>query len=338
MNRREMLKGLGATVGLGWAAAAKAAEQTGTAGPAESRSGDMIYRTLGRTGQKTSALGVGGFHIGKLPSQDECVRFIRTAIDRGVTFMDNSWDYHEGRSEEWMGAALRDGYRDKVFLMSKLDGRTKASAARQIDESLKRFKVDMIDLMQIHEIIRLEDPDRCFEEEGAVAALKEAQKAGKIRYTGFTGHKDPFVHLRMLEIADQHKFHFDAVQMPLNLLDAHFRSFARQVLPVLVEKGIAVLGMKPMASGDLLKSGAAKPEECLRYALSLPTSVVISGMDSPKLLEANLATVKNYTPLAGGELAAVLAKAVEPARGGKFERFKTTAAFDATTFNPQWLG
>src|SRR6059036_1530106 len=238
----QSVAGAGVAVGIGaesWAA--------------ETKSGEMIYRTLGRTGEKVSAIGLGGYHIGMPPDEQEGIRIIRSAIDRGITFMDNSWDYHNGGSEMRMGKALRDGYRDKVFLMTKIDGRTKESATKQLNECLRRLQTDRIDLMQHHEIIRLEDPDRIFGENGANEALLEAKKAGKIRYIGFTGHKDPVVHLRTLEIATQHQFHFDAVQMPLNVMDAHFRSFEKNVLPVLVREGIGVLGMKPLASGAALQ-------------------------------------------------------------------------------------
>src|SRR4051812_26474807 len=211
--------------------------------------------------------------------------------------MDNSWDYHDGGSELRMGKALRDGYRKKVFLMTKIDGRTKKSAAEQIDESMKRLQTDVIDLLQFHEVIRMEDPDRIFAEGGAMEAVKAAKKAGKVRFIGFTGHKDPLVHLRMLEVAAEHKFRFDAVQMPLNVLDAHFRSFEKKVLPVLVKDGIGVLGMKSMGDGLVLKSKAATPVECLHYAMSLPTSTVITGIDSMKILEQDLKAVKTFEPL-----------------------------------------
>src|SRR5438128_9967892 len=213
---------------------------------AEAKSGEMIYRALGRTGEKVSAIGLGGFHIGVPQDEQAGIRIIRSAIDRGIHFMDNCWDYHDGGSEIRMGKALRDGYRDKVFLMTKIDGRTKQLAAKQIEESLQRLQTDRIDLMQHHEVIRMEDPDRIFAEGGAMEAVLEAKNAGKIRYIGFTGHKDPLVHLRMLEVAAKHRFRFDAVQMPLNLMDTHFRSFEKQVLTVLVKEKIGVLGMKSM--------------------------------------------------------------------------------------------
>src|SRR3954462_7288801 len=294
------------------AAAGTAAVASAGSWAAETRSGDMIYRQLGRTGEKVSAIGLGGFHIGN-PSEAEGIRIIRSAIDRGVTFMDNCWDYHDGESEIRMGKALRDGYREKVFVMTKIDGRTRELAAKQIDESLKRFQTDRIDLLQHHEVIRLEDPDRIFSEGGSMEAVVGAQKAGKIRFIGFTGHKDPMVHLRMLETARQHRFHFDAVQMPLNVMDAHFRSFGKQVVPELVKEGIGVLGMKPLASGAALKSGAVTPVECWHYALSLPTSVVITGLDSMKYLDETLDAIRTLKPMDETKIAALLAKTREHA-------------------------
>ena len=298
----------------------------------------MIYRQLGKTGERVSALGLGGFHIGVPKDPAEGVRIIRTAIDRGVTFMDNCWDYHDGESERRMGDALRDGYRKRVFLMTKFDGRTKASTAAQIDESLKRLQTDVIDLMQYHENIRLEDPDRFFAAGGPLEALMEAKKAGKIRFIGFTGHKDPLVHLRMLDVAAQHKFHFDACQMPLNVLDAHFRSFGQQVMPRLVKEGIAVLGMKPLASGAALKTNTVTATECLHFALNLPTSVVINGCESLERLEQALEAVKTFKPMSNAQVQALLAKTKTPAMTGDFERFKTGIQFDGTARNPQWMG
>ena len=299
--------------------------------------GDIPYRKLGRTGEKVSAIGVGGFHIGN-PPEEEGIRIIRTAIDRGINFLDNSWDYHDGGSEVRMGKALKNGYREKAFLMTKIDGRTKSSAAKQIDESLKRLQTDHVDLMQFHEIIRMEDPDRIFADGGAMEAMLEAKKAGKVRYIGFTGHKDPTIHLRMLEIAKEHQFHFDAVQMPLNVMDAHFRSFQKQVLPVLVKEEIGVLGMKPLASGLILKSKTAKPIECLHYAMSLPTSTVITGMDKMEYLEQAFEAVRTFKPLPEQEIASLLGKTAEAAASGKYELFKTGNNFDATAQHPQWLG
>ena len=237
-----------------------------------------------------------------------------------------------------MGKALRDGYRDKVFLMTKIDGRTKQAAAEQIDESLKRLQTDHVDLMQHHEVIRLEDPDRIFAEGGAQEALLEAQKAGKIRYIGFTGHKDPFVHLRMLEVAAKHHFRFDTVQMPLNVMDAHFRSFEHEVLPVLVKDQIGVLGMKSMADKKIVDSGVVTPLECLHYAMTLPTSVVITGMESMKVLDQALEAVRAFKPMTTSQVAALLKRTATAAAGGRYEPFKTTPDFDSTARHPEWLG
>jgi predicted aldo/keto reductase-like oxidoreductase len=304
---------------------------------AEERRDGMIYRPFGRTGQRVSALGLGGAHIGRPRDEQVGIRIIRTAIDRGVTFMDNCWDYLGGKCEVWMGRALRDGYRQKVFLMSKFDGRTKASAARQIDESLRRLQTDVIDLMQYHENIRMDDPDRFFAPHGPLEALLEARQAGKIRYIGFTGHKDPVVHLRMLDLAAKHQFHFDSAQMPLNLLDASFRSFAAQVVPKLVAQGIAVLGMKPLASGAIPQSHLATSAECLHYALSLPTSVVITGCDSPERLDQALEAVRTYQTLTASQRDFLVASTREAALTGNFEQFKTTERFDGTAHHPEWM-
>jgi aryl-alcohol dehydrogenase-like predicted oxidoreductase len=298
----------------------------------------MMYRTLGRTGERVSAIGLGGFHLG-LPAVDEslALRIVHTAIDRGITFMDNCWDYHDGESERRMGRALRDGRREKVFLMTKIDGRSKREAVRQLDESLQRLGTDRIDLVQHHEVIRFEDPHRIFDPEGANAALLSAREAGKLRYIGFTGHKDPVVHLRMLEIAEQHKFHFDSAQMPLNILDAQFRSFAHQVVPKLVAQGTGVLGMKPMASGAIPRNNLATGIECLHYALNLPTSVVITGCDNMKALDQAFEAAKTFKPLSQTELAALLSKTRDAALSGKYELFKTSTRFDGTATNPQWM-
>jgi aryl-alcohol dehydrogenase-like predicted oxidoreductase len=300
---------------------------------------EMPYRVLGRTGQQVSAIGLGGWHIGfKDLEEDLSIRIIRTAIDRGINFLDNSWDYNEGASEIRMGKALQDGYRQKVFLMTKIDGRSKTEAARQLNESLKRFRTDCIDLVQHHEVLRFEDPHRIFDEEGAQAALLEARQAGKLRFIGFTGHKDPHIHLYMLAIAQEHGFTFDTAQMPLNVMDAHYRSFARLVVPELVKQNIGVLGMKSMGNGIILKSGTVTPIECLHYALNLPTSVVITGIESMKILDQAFEAASTFTPMSEQQLQALLAKTAAAASRGKFELFKTSSIFDATTTNPEWLG
>ena len=328
LTRREFVKlsvATGLAVGAGtriWAAETKS---------------DIPYRPLGRTGEKVSAIGLGGYHIG-IPPEPEGIRIIRNAINRGINFMDNCWDYHDGESEVRMGKALHDGYRDKVFLMSKIDGQTRATAARQIDESLKRLQTDHVDLMQFHEVIREKDPDRIFGPGGSLEAMLEAKKAGKIRFIGFTGHKDPEIHLKMLKVAAEHQFHFDAVQMPLNVMDAHFRSFGKKVVPVLVKEGIGVLGMKPLGSGAILRSGAVTAVECLRYAMSLPTSTVITGCDSMKILDQAIETARAFKPMTEELVAALLARTAELAAAGRYEQFKTSTQFDGTSHNPQWLG
>jgi len=297
----------------------------------------MLYRTLGKTGEKVSAIGLGGYHVGHPPNPADAIQIVHSAIDRGVTFMDNSWDYHGGESERRVGIALRDGLRQKVFLMTKFDGRTKDSTARQIDESLQRLQTDHVDLIQFHENIRMEDPDRFFGVDGPLEALMEAKKAGKIRYIGFTGHKDPLVHLRMLEVAAQHNFHFDTCQMPLNVMDAHFRSFGHDVLPKLVEQGIGILGMKSMGDGNVLKSGRVTPVECLHYALNLPTSVVITGCERMAILDQAIEAARTFQSMSPAEVLALLAKTKDAAMTGQFEPFKTTPQFDSTAQNPNWM-
>jgi len=298
----------------------------------------MQYRTLGRTGEKVSLMGLGGYHIGMQKDEKESIQIIRAALDNGVTFLDNCWDYNGGESEVRMGKALRDGYRQRAFLMTKIDGHTKSAAAAQIDESLRRLQTDHIDLMQFHEVIRFDDPEKIFAAGGSLEAALEAKKAGKIRYIGFTGHKNPDIHLKMLETAEAHKFHFDTVQMPLNVMDAHFNSFGQKVLPVLVKKEIGVLGMKPMGSGIILQSKVVQPVECLHYAMNLPTSVVITGCDSMQILESSLQAARSFKPISESEVAALLARTVEAAKNGQFEGYKTTNNFDGTAHNPQWLG
>jgi predicted aldo/keto reductase-like oxidoreductase len=299
---------------------------------------EMPYRVLGKTGEKVSCIGLGGYHLG-LPRVEEAdaIRIFHAAMDRGINFSDNSWDYNDGESERRVGKALK-GRRDKVFVMTKFDGRTRKSALQQLDESLERLEVDHVDLWQFHENIRLEDPDRFFAEGGACEAMLEAKKSGKVRYFGFTGHKDPSVHLRMLELADKHHFKFDTAQMPLNVMDAHFRSFGKEVVPELVKRRIGVLGMKPMGDGNLLKSKKVSALECLHYALSLPTSVVITGIDSMPILDQAFEAVKTLSDVTKSGLAAILKKTKSAASEGEFEPFKTTAQFDSTAAHPEWLG
>ena len=296
-------------------------------------------RVLGRTGERVSAIGLGGWHLA-LPHVDEAlaVRLIHAAIERGVTFLDNCWDYNDGASEERMGRALRDGRRQRVFLMTKIDGRSRDEAARQLDESLRRLQTDCIDLVQHHEMLRFDDADRIFREDGAQAALEEARAAGKLRYIGFTGHKDPRIHLHTLELARAAGIVFDAVQMPLNVMDAHFRSFERLVLPELVRQGIGVLGMKSLANGRILQSRTVSATECLHYALNLPTSVVITGCDSMAVLEQACEAARTFRPMREEEVTALLARTAAAAARGEFELFKTTSIYDGTAQHPEWLG
>jgi predicted aldo/keto reductase-like oxidoreductase len=237
-----------------------------------------------------------------------------------------------------MGLALQDGYPDKVFLMSKIDGRDRRNAEKQIDESLLRLRTDRIDLMQFHEVIRMEDPDLIFAQGGALEAVQRAREKGKVRYVGFTGHKDPLVHLRMLEMAEDQDFRFDAVQMPLNVMDAHFRSFQHNVLPELLERNIAVLGMKAMGAGAVLATGLVKPIECLHYVMSLPVSVVITGIERMEVLHQALEAVRTFSPLSQDQISDVLDRTKPAAQNGKYEGFKTTARYDATALHPEWLG
>ena len=294
-------------------------------------------RTLGRSGEKVSMIGIGGYHLGRPPEQ-EAIRIVRTALDNGVNFLDNCWDYNDGASEERMGKALRDGYRQKAFLMTKIDGRTKAAATQQLNESLRRLQTDHIDLLQFHEVIRENDPERIFAPHAAMEAVLEAKKQGKIRYIGFTGHKCPDIHYKMLQTAFAHNFTFDAVQMPLNVMDAHYNSFEKKVLPVLLEHKIGVLGMKPMGDKIILSSKTASAKECLHYAMNLPTSVVITGCDSMEILQQALAAARSFSTMSKNEVAALLAKTSSAATNGEYEQYKTTHNFDGTYQNPQWLG
>jgi aryl-alcohol dehydrogenase-like predicted oxidoreductase len=305
------------------------------------RRGDMLFRTLGSTGERVSLIGMGGAHLSRKPlTEATAVRLIHAGLDRGINFLDNSWDYGHGNSEKWMGAALaQGGYRHKAFLMTKIDGRTKEAADSQLNESLTRLKTEHIDLVQFHEILRFDDPDRIFTEGGAIEALVAARQAGKVRYIGFTGHKDPRVHLYMLDVAKRHHFNFDSVQMPLNVMDAHFRSFSHLVVPRLVEQNVGILGMKTMGDGVILKSGApVTPIECLHYAMNLPTSVVITGIDSEKILDQAFEAVRTFKPMSADEVAALVDKTKPYGAAGKYEFFKTSSHFDTTAKHADWLG
>ncbi len=328
MSRRDFLK---VTV------AAAIATATGTLALAADAKNEIPRRKLGRTGAEVSIVGLGGFHIGR-PSEPDGIRVVRTAIDNGVNFLDNCWDYHAGDSEFRMGKALRDGYRDRAFLMTKIDGRTRQAAQQQIDESLRRLQTDHVDLLQLHEVIRMDDGDRVFGPGGAIEALVESQKAGKTRFLGFTGHKSPDVHLKMIESATAHNFRFDAVQMPLNVMDANFDSFEKKVVPVLVQQQIGVLGMKPLCFGAVLESQTATATECLHYAMNLPTSTVITGCESMTILQQALDAARSFRPLTPDQISALLAKTATVARTGQYEPYKTSHRFDGTYWRPEWLG
>ena len=298
----------------------------------------MKTRLLGRTGVEVSVLGLGGYHLGLPKDEQESMRMVRTALDHGMNFMDNCWDYHDGKSEERMGKALRDGYREKAFLMTKLDGRTAQAARDQLEQSLKRLQTERIDLVQIHEVIRDDDPERCFGKGGAIEALVEARKAGKLRFIGFTGHKDPRVHRHMIETAKSNGFHFDTVQMPINVLDAHYRSFEKEIIPLAASEGIGVLGMKSLGAGLILESGAASALECLRYAMSVPgISLTVTGCDSMGVLEQALWLGASFVPMPDDERQKLLARTARQAQDGKWEKFKTTQTFDGTEQHKQWL-
>ena len=329
-TRRKFLKSAAATV-----MSARIGRQAWAAG---TKTG-VPLRILGHTGEKVSIVGIGGYHLAR-PGVDaeESIRIVRTGLDQGINFLDNCWDYNGGESEIRMGKALRDGYRQKAFLMTKIDGRNKATATSQINESLKRLQTDRIDLLQFHEVIRDNDPDRIFAAGGALEAVLEAKKAGKIRYIGFTGHKSPDIHLKMLATASAHQFTFDSVQMPLNVMDHHFESFEAKVLPILQTQNIGVLAMKPMGDPFILQSKTVTPLECLHYAMNLPTSVVITGCDSLKILQQVLDAARSFRPMDKQEVAALLAKTAKAAQAGEFEKYKTSHHFDGTYQNPQWLG
>ena len=338
MHRRDFIKSASVT-GIAASVPAAASQTPSATSKSTTRpeAPGMIYRTLGTTGERVSAIGLGGAHLSS-GDADSKITLVRSAIDGGITFLDNCWDYGDGIAEVRMGQALRDGYRQKVFLMTKMDGRTKESYNRQLEQSLGRLQTDMIDLVQFHEIIRMEDPDRIFAPGGAIEAAVAARQAGKIRYIGFTGHKDPAVHLRMLEIAQKHNFHFDTVQMPINVMDAHFRSFTKQVMPVAIKQGIGVLAMKTFGDHFILDSKTVEPIEALHYGLTQPVSVVITGIDSPKILAQALTAAKTFKPLSETQVTALLARTRDAASEGRFELFKTTSHFDGTAANPKWLG
>jgi uncharacterized protein len=328
MDRRDFLKKAAATTVVA------------SVGTKRSKGADSFpHRVLGRTGESVSLIGLGGYHLGQAQLEEqESIRIVRTGLDSGINFLDNCWDYNGGVSEERMGKALRDGYREKAFLMTKVDGQTKKAATEQLEQSLRRLETDHIDLLQFHEVIRDSDPARIFGEGGSFEAALAAKKAGKIRYIGFTGHKSPDIHLKMLETAFAHQFTFDSVQMPLNVMDAHFESFEKKVLPELVKHNIGVLGMKPMGDSIILRSKTASAIECLHYAMNLPTSVVITGCDSVPILQQALEAARSFQPMTSDDVRQLLARTSSAAGKGEFELYKTSHNFDGTYQNPQWLG
>lgn len=330
MERREFLK---SAAGVALASAVGAPQQAFAA------SGDIPRKTLGRTGAQVSIVGIGGFHIGsKIVAEDMGIRIIRTALDSGINFLDNCWDYNDGESERRMGKALRDGYRQKAFLMTKIDGRTAVEAQRQLDESLTRLQTDHIDLIQVHEVIRMNDPERAFAAGGAMETLEKARKAGKVRFIGFTGHKSPAMLLHMIETATKHNYTFDTVQMPVNVMDAQYDSFAGQVIPVASRLKMGILGMKSIGGGVFVQSKTVKPVECLHYAMSQQVDCVITGCDSLAILDQALGLARKFQPLSHAEIKELLARTSTEAANGELEKYKNSPNFDGTGRNPQWLG
>jgi predicted aldo/keto reductase-like oxidoreductase len=296
-------------------------------------------RKLGRADAEVSIIGIGGYHLGLgSVTEQDAITVIRKALDEGINFLDNCWDYNAGVSEERMGKALQDGYRQKAFLMTKLDGRTGAESRKQLEQSMTRLKTDHIDLVQIHEVIRMTDPEQAFQAGNVVDVLKQARKEGKIRFIGFTGHKSPEMHLNMIEVADKHGFTFDTVQMPVNALDEHYDSFGQKVIPVAQKHGMAILGMKPLSNAAILKLGTVTAPEALHYAMSVPVTMTITGCQSLANLEQALGVARNFKPMNAEQKIALLQRTAPMAPDGKFEDYKSSHMYDGTFHNPQWLG
>lgn len=286
-------------------------------------SAGIPLRVLGRTGVEVTAIGFGGYHLGLVKDDDEAVRLVQESIDAGITFLDNAWEYHDGRSEELMGKAIADR-RDEVFLMSKVctHGRDRHEAMRQLEDSLRRLKTDHLDLWQVHEVVFENDPELHFAPGGVIEALQQAQQEGKVRFVGFTGHKSAEIHLKMLA----YEYPFDTCQLPLNVLDGTFRSFEQKVLPELERQGIAAIGMKSMGGvGDMVKAGVVTAEEALRYAMSLPVATLVSGIDSPEVLHQNLKVARNFVPMPADEMQALRTRCAVAAGDGRYELYKVTA-------------
>jgi diketogulonate reductase-like aldo/keto reductase len=351
MDRRDFIKT--AALGVAAAAVARAASaqietrQGGTAqpsGPVTSQipeNPDMKYRPLGQTGEFVSLVGVGGYHLAKPggATSDEAVKIVHAALDAGINFCDNCWDYNGGESEIRLGKALgQGGWRNRTFLMTKIDGRDARTAMAQLDQSLRRLQTDHLDLLQFHEVIRMNDPERIFAAGGALEAVLRAREQGKLRYIGFTGHKSPAIHNHMFAVAAQHKFHFDTVQMPLNVMDAHYDSFEQHVIPTAVAAGTAVMGMKAFGDPFILRSNVVTPIEMLQYPMNLPISIQITGIDSMPILQQALQAVRTFQPLTPEQRVALLDRSAPVARTGQTERYKVSHHFDGTVQNPQWLG
>jgi predicted aldo/keto reductase-like oxidoreductase len=308
-------------------------------GPIASSVNGIGRRKLGKADAEVSIIGVGGYHLGLASVQEQdAIAIIRRALDEGINFLDNCWDYNAGVSEERMGKALQDGYRQKAFLMTKIDGRTGPEARKQIDQSLLRLKTDHVDLLQIHEVIRPTDPEQAFQPGNVIDVLLRARQEGKIRFIGFTGHKSPEVHMHMIETAVQHGFQFDTVQMPVNALDHHYDSFGQKVIPLAQKHGIAVLGMKPLSNGAILKTNTITAAEALHYAMSVPVTMTITGCESMANLEQALGVARNFKPMSDQQKIAILQKTAPFSGTGKFEDYKSSHIYDGTFHNPQWLG
>jgi len=289
---------------------------------------EIPRRPFGQTGETVSIIGMGGYHLGDIGSEREAVSLVHRAIDAGITFMDNAWEYHEGTSEQRLGKALANGWRQKVFLMTKVctHGRDAKVAMRQLTESLRRLKTDYLDLWQVHEVVYAGDPERHFMKGGVIEALDEAKRKGLVRFVGFTGHKDPALHLQMLS----HGYPFDSVQMPLNCFDATFRSFEQQVLPEVLRQGIAPIGMKTFGGeGDAVKKRAVKAIDALRYSMSLPVAVTVTGIDSARVLRQNVGVARGFRPMGTLEMERLRARCAPLAVDGRFELYKTTAKHEA---------
>jgi predicted aldo/keto reductase-like oxidoreductase len=328
-TRREFLQqaaAIGATIAVGGAALGE--EGLPLFDP---RGGRIARKPFGTTGQTVSILGIGGFSLGQAPSYDEAERIVHEAVEAGIDFFDNAWEYNGHRSEEWMGRALA-GRRDRAFLMTKVctHGRGKDVALQQLDESLRRLKTDHLDLWQIHEVIYWNDAELIFRPGGAIEALVDAKRQGKTRFIGFTGHKHPDIHLRVLALAEQHGIRFDSVQLPLNAFDATFRSFEQQVLPAVRRHGAAALGMKSLGGGgEAIQQGVIGVDEALRYAMTLPVATTVSGIDSLAVLRQNLAIARAFKPMTPTEMEALRQRCAATAADGHLELYKTTMRYDA---------